>query len=216
MGGLERSQGEYWAYTVMFLLVYVFLFYCAMTMGASVRHTYQLPASSPGVLVSDFWSWPFIREFLICVYMAGLISGFFMLMSKTRKGFNIHVVILVMLIAWFGVALAFDIVALFYKNVGPHEEGFEVVNLARDLRWCCVYGGQPGTNLLCNINATATPCPPISHQDLGTNPNFLGRFILQILIGCALVYDLLTTVFVYRPRLNFFLDKKNENKGFRR
>lgn len=202
---LKDSELSYSIFLVLYYVLVAILFYCILTF--CFRHTYQLPVASPGTLVSDWWTWSFVREWLMVVYLLVFISGPFMRLARNRLGAGLHIFLLFVLLVWWVVNLSFDIVQLTRANLAPTEVNFDVTNLARDPRWCCVYGGQPGTALVCAINVMVAACPAIGVSQLTWNWVFVMRFIVHILIGVFLIYDMIVMWTAYLPVLNKYLLK---------
>ena len=201
----EQSKFEsvYWVFTVLFGAIFIILWYCVLCFA--FRHSYEL---SPGTLVSDRWSWDFWREWLLFLYWLLPLSGFFMLMSQSSTGTTAHLVVCVLLLGWWGVVFAFDLGALAGANLPMADPGFSPSNLAHDARYCCVYGGQLGAELYCHLNATLTPCLPISADQLTVNGPFMARFIVNIIVGAFIVFDLFTSLLQYRPFLKSMKSKR--------
>ena len=205
---LKLSERDYWAYTVLFGLLFVFLYWT--TLCFSFRHTYELPVNSPGILVSDRWTWNFIREWLMILYCAVPLTGFFMLMTRTKTGAYAHIFILFIMFVWAATMFSFDVVQIVENNKGPHEEGFDKTSLAYDTRWCCIYGGQPGAELYCAIDTNSVSCPPMSAAPLGINSVFLFRFAINMRFWIFIIYDFFITVWTWLPRLSKWRELKNE------
>ena len=197
----------YWSYVVIFLAAWVvFRFWTPTAM--LVRHTYQLPANPgppPGVLISDRWSWRFVREGLYVLFILGPISGLFMLWTRSRFGWGIHLGVLLLLSVWLVVQLVFDAIDLAYANAAPTDPNWDPDNLATDNRWCCVYGGQPGTQ---NVCANVAPCTPgsLSANELRYDGTYVLRFAFTLLLFALItVVDTIFTAALWRRALNAWL-----------
>jgi len=198
---LNQASGWYWWFTLLFGCLFIGLYISVLSFN--VRHTYQLPVTSPGVLVSDRWTWPFIREWIMCIYWLIPLSGLFMMMTRTKTGYKLHMFILFILFIWWVLLLLSDIRVLTRSKLPPNHVDFSSTNLARDNRWCCVYGGQPGTELVCCVNAMAVAaCPPMGPNQLLWDGVFQMRFWLHAAIVLFLVFDFMATWLMYLPRLN--------------
>ena len=57
---VKHVESVYWLYTSIFYVMFVIIMYCMLSFN--IRHTYELPTDSPGVLISDRWSFSFIKE----------------------------------------------------------------------------------------------------------------------------------------------------------
>lgn len=204
---LKRAEFSFRIYLVLYFALIVILFYCILAFA--FRYTYELPVASPGVLISDRWSFNFTREWLMWLYLLMFLSGPFMRLSRSRAGAGVHLFVLLILFIWWGLNLAADIIQLVNANLAPNAENFDVTNLATDPRWCCVYGGQPGTALICAINVMINACPAISAAQLRWDWIFVMRFIVNIVIGAFIIYDFFVTWIVYLPVLNRYLRKTN-------
>lgn len=205
MDKIEESELGYRINLILYLGLSFVLFVCALSFN--FRHTYELPLSAPGVLVSDRWSFEFMRELLMWLYMLIFISGPFMRQSRTKNGVAVHLVVLVLLTLLAILNGVADGFTLWRANLTPGAPNFTLANLARDPRWCCKYGLLPGTELICAI---INPCPAV--PTLYYNPVFVTRVIVNILFGVFFIYDFWVTLLVYVPVLNEYLKKYNNKK----
>jgi len=200
---LEQAEFNYRIFLIFFWVIFAIIFYC--TLSFNFRHTYQLPVDSPGVLVSDRWTFQYVREWLFFLYLLMLISGPFMRLSKTKEGVGIHIFVLVLLMIFCILTVGADTITLRSANVGPSDPSFDPANLATDNRWCCVHGGSPGTELVCANNRTVAECPAISENELRSDSVFVLRFALNLILGGMIAYDLLVVWLSYWPLLNEYL-----------
>ena len=198
---LKQSERDYWIFTILLGLLFFFLYWTNLSFN--FRHTYQLPTTSPGILLSDRWSFNFIREWvMVCYWFFIPFSGFFMLMTRTKTGAYTHIIILLLLVLWGGVMVGFDATQIARNNFAPTHKHFDGTSLAYDNRWCCVYGGQPGAELYCSVNAGS--CQPTSPSQLGIDPVFFMRFVIHLLIVAFMIYDLTVTWTTWLPKLKEF------------
>ena len=200
---LKEAELSYRIYLILYFVLIVILYYCVLSFN--FRHTYQLPVASPGVLVSDRWSFNFVREWLFWLYLIIFLSGPFMRQSRTRAGAGVHLFVLFVLFVWWGLNFAADWIVIAQANLAPGATNFDPANLATDPRWCCVYGGQPGTALVCAIDISVYACPAIGASQLTYNVVFVWRFFIHILIGAFILYDFWVTWLAYLPVLNDYL-----------
>jgi len=201
---LESSEFAYRVYLVLYFILVIILMYAMLSF--SVRHTYQLPISSPGTLVSDRWDFNFVREWLFWLYGLVLLSGPFMRLSRGRGGVGVHLALLILLLFWSVVNVIFDIIQLNVANLPPTADDFQASTLARDPRWCCVYGGQPGAVLICANNATLAMCPATGIATLTANHVFVTRVAINFLFIAFILYDIIVTWTAYLPLLNRYLN----------
>ena len=200
---LKLAEFNYRLFVIFFVVALSALSYCHLAFN--FRHTYQLPIDSPGVLVSDRWTFNFVREWLFFLYLLMFISGPFMRLSKTKTGVAVHLVVLVLLLVFGLLIIWADGVDLAQANLPPHDALFDAANLANDPRYCCVWGGQPGTELICANNVTMAACPAIGIEQLRYNSVFVLRFGLNMTVLALLVYDIFVTWLAYLPLLNEYL-----------
>ena len=82
-----------------------------------------------------------------------------------------------------------DVVDMSSANVAPNDPNFKFTNYARDFRWCTLYGGQPGTDLLCTNSG---PCSGggILIENLRINNVFIFRFSVNIFFFLFMLVDL--------------------------
>jgi hypothetical protein len=203
---LQTSEFSYRIYLLFFLGLFIVAFYCVLCFA--FRHTYQLPVSSPGVLVSDWWSWNFVREWLLWTYLLMIFSGHFMRLSRTRSGVVVHMVLLFGLFVWAMIVFSFDLSLMANANAAPSSGNFDPSSMAHDPRYCCVYGGQPGTELYCAIDIMVNACPAIAATQLGVNYIFLLRFAVNLMMAGFFIYDFIVTWNNYLPLLNQHLKNK--------
>ena len=203
----RRSVSKwFWVYIMLFFVCFAGLFFTTLSM--SFRHTYELPVDSPGMLLSDRWSFEFVAQFLMFIYLLNLIAVFYMLVKANRVGVNVNIFACVVLLIFFAVFLSFDIVSIVNANAGPSEEGFTLANQARDPRWCCVYGGTSVTSLMCSVNVTKLSCGPITPAQLVPNHIFITKLCFHIFIGVLLAWCLIYTWATYSPTLKVRVKKK--------
>ena len=206
---LKQFERDYWVFTILLGILFVFIYW--VNLSFKFRHTYELPVTSPGILLSDRWSFNFIREWTIVAYWFFIpFSGFLMLMNRTKTSTYAHIFIVLTLAIWGGVMVGFDITQVAQANLPPTHEYFDGTSLAYDNRWCCVYGGQPGANLYCSVDTNVVSCPPTSASQLEIDPIFFIRFILHLLIMAFIVYDLTLTWTTWLPKLNKFQNYKSK------
>lgn len=199
------EKNVYWLYIFIFVGCYITFMYTALAMSFS--HTYELPTNSPGVLTSERWSFEFVRELLVGLYLLNLISVFAMLVYKTPNGRWINIASSFLLFVMFVVLFTYDIIALSNGQVAASVEGFVAANQARDDQWCCVYGGTPGTELICSVNTTNVSCGPVSPDQLTGNGVFLTKIIVHGFIGILLLWN-----FFYSWSISTEATKKPKSK----
>jgi hypothetical protein len=145
-----------------------------------VTHSYVLPsASCTGRLTSNRWDFQTIREgLLLCMYVLFPFSLVFMIWTRERIGWILHMMVALIAIAWLGINFIYDISDITSANVAPNDPNFRFVNYARSPDWCILYGGQPGTQLICTNTA---PCsgPGVLVENLKPNETFLFRFAIN-------------------------------------
>lgn len=195
----RESERFYWYFVVIVIAAWI-VFRFWWPSAALFRHTYQLPQATPGVLVSDYWSWAFFREALLPLFLLVPFTGMYMIFAKHQISVTAHWVIALLVAIWLVIVMSYDIVDLQGANVPPSDIRFDPGNLARDKRWCCVYGGQPGTSLLCYINA-GTCFPGVGVNELHVDGSFVFRFVCNLFFIAVCIFDILWTLMVYRKRL---------------
>jgi hypothetical protein len=143
-----------------------------------VLHTYVLPAAAPiGRLTDDRWAFNNVREGLLLIfYVLFPWTLVLMLWSKEHVGWWTHLVFILLFWGWGLTNFIADIWDWSVANVGPSDPAFIRTNNARDSRWCCLFGGQPGTSDLC---ANSIPCSGggILQANLVASNTFVYRFI---------------------------------------
>jgi hypothetical protein len=192
------AETNYWIFVAIFLAAWMpFRF---ETPISNVRHTYELPSTAcSNRLTSDYWGWEYFREGLFVVFLLIPYSGLFMLWSKNTHGIIFHLVILAMLMCWGVINVAYDIDDMTRAQLGPTDEHFNEANLARSTQWCLIYGGQPGTELIC---ANIGPCNatiPVTTADLHVNGPYRMRFCFLIFLMVMMAFDLGFTLSVWWP-----------------
>lgn len=214
--GRELKESEL-SYRFMLVLYFIvigpILFFCFLSF--SFRHSYQLPITAPGNLISDRWSFSFVREILFALYLLVFLSGPLMRLSRSRSGLYVHLVLMFILFVFCLLTLAADVVDLTRANLPPNNQNFDPSNLARDARWCCVYAGQPGTDTICANDPNIASCPALSASQLRLDGIYITRFAVNLIIGAFLLYDFLSTAFVYLPLLNRYLGIDQSNSKSR-
>lgn len=213
---LARLQAEsyYWLLVIAFLGVWIpFRMFIPMTL--QVRHTYELPAAAcVNRLTSDRWTWEFVREGLFVLYLLMPFSGVFMIWSRSRTGLWTHLVLLFTMFIWGFVMVGYDIESIGTANVSPLSPQYNPTNLATDKRWCLVYGGQPGTDIVC---ANSGPCTAavgaVSFEDLHIDGPFTFRVAFNAIMLSFLAADFVFTLWTWRKLLSDWMvpDRKSEN-----
>jgi len=206
---LKASEFSYRIYLILYYVLIILLLYALLCF--SVRHTYQLPITSPGVLVTDRWDFNFFREWFFWLYGLVVLSGPFMRLNRTRGGAGVHIGLLILLLGWGVVNIVFDAIHMSKANVGPAADNFDQSTLARDPRWCCVFGGQPGTGTICANNYTIATCPAVGIAQLRVDRIFLFRVVLNYIFIGFILYDLIITWSAYLPLLTQYLNKKKSH-----
>lgn len=194
-----EAEGFYWLLVLAFLSVGL-AYLAFIPQSLQVRHTYELPAANcANRLTSDRWTWEFVREGLFALFWLAPFSGLFLLWSRSRTGFWVHVVVLAALLLWGLVNVGYDIDDIGTANLPPNNPRFNPSNLANDKRWCLVYGGQPGTELVCAITA---PCPAaqstMSFEDLQVDGPFSFRVAVNAFFIVFCFVDVVFTAWTYR------------------
>lgn len=193
----------YWLFVVVFLVIYsVLRFYWPA--AAIYRDTYQLPVASPGALVSDFWTWDFIREGLYVFSLLIPFSGLFMVWTRNKEGQGTHIIVLFIFLFYFAVMAAFDVRYIINANVPPTNPHWVPTNLATDRRWCCVYASLPLTERIC---ANTALCPGVTAEMLTIDPSFLFRVIMNGILLLYVIVDMLFTLCAWSNRLNEYLEE---------
>lgn len=155
----------------------------------TVRHTYELPtAACTGTLQSDFDAFETVREGLFEFLLLVPFTICFMVWSREIIGWRIHVLTAILGLLWSIIMFCFDIRDMIFCNVAPNDPNFNIANLARDARYCLVYSGQPGTELLCTAPG---PCSgvAIDASTLMVNGPFTYRFGLNLLLLIMIGYS---------------------------
>lgn len=197
----KRSEIYYWIFVIVFMMIMIPLqFYWPFV--TPVRYTRTLPIDNPGALTSDVWTWGMIREGSYSFAYFIVLSGLFMILTKSRIGRGLHVVVLVLFGIWFLTMAGFDIYDMAYANVGPTDPHFKLYNPARDSHWCCLYGKDLGTERLC---ANDNLC---DFHTFHINPNFIFRVIMNAILFVYVVLDgVFTAVFFFKYEKD---DEQNE------
>jgi hypothetical protein len=158
----------------------------------NVLNTYELPSTAPiGRLTSEKWSFNMVREGLLIIFwMLAPWSIVYMFWSSHKVGWYVHIIFSFIILIWGLCTFIFDLIDINYGQVAPWDANFERTNFARDLRWCCLYGGQAGTSDLCS---NSIPCSGggIFANSLATNFPFVLRF------SCNLLLSSLLTLIIY-------------------
>lgn len=192
---IKQVETTYWVYTGIFFGLFMILTYC--TLSITFIHSYEF---SPGVLVSYRWTYNFIREWLIYLYVLIPLTGLLMITTKSVNARWVHVITLLLLIAWCVLLAVGDAHALSTANIAPSHKDFDASNPAHDKLYCCVYGGELESNQVCFINKSQ--CTPTSSSQLNTDGVFLLRFFVNLLFGILMVHDLINMFFVVMPAYN--------------
>ena len=183
---LKNYEIYYWIFTVFFLIIAVPLqFYWPA--AAPFRNTRQLPVTNPGALTSDLWSWGMIRESSYSFIYLIVLSGLFMVFSRSMTGKMVHMIVLLLFAVWFVVMGALDIKDIRYGQVGPTDPNFTPYNPARDPSWCCLYGLDLGTERIC---ANTVVC---SFHPLQTNGSFWFRVGMNAALLLFVIVDAIFT-----------------------
>ena len=187
----------YWVFVIVWLIAWlVFAFWLFTT--SNFIHTYQLPSNTPGTLTSTYWSWDFVRVGLLTLWILVPFSGLFMIWTRSSDGVGVHMVLGIVLLIWFLIMMAFDINDITKANLPPSDPNWKSDNQATDIRWCCIYGGQPGTERVC---ANQVPCvPPVGVSQLGVNGDYVFRFAFNLIFIAFLIFDIVFTGCVWIPR----------------
>lgn len=167
-----------------------------------IRHSYEYPTGGncTGELISDRWSFEASREALMSLHLIIPFSICFMMWSREKVAWGLHIVLTIVMFCWSVITLGFDLSDMGSANVDPSDVNFRPENLARDRRWCLYYGGQPNTQTLC---ANQAPCSgdPVDPGTFGINGPFLWRFIFNIII-CAMLLVNIFTVWSWRTMIH--------------
>jgi len=161
-------------------------------LSTPVTHTYAYPsASCINQLTTNRWAFESVRIGLwLCLFSLVPWSIVMMMWTKDRLGWIVHILCLCLMIIWGLVIFSYDISDMAVANVAPNDPNFRASNFARDTRWCNLYGGLPGTSLIC---CNIAPCtgPGLLVDSLGYNGPFVFRFAINIgliLLMCLDVY----------------------------
>lgn len=185
-------------YFVIFIIVWVAallptIYWESVTLD--VTHSYVLPsAACSGRLTSNRWDFQTVREgLLICMYLMFPWSLAFMIWTRERIGWLFHVLIGLMVLTWLIINVVWDVSDISVANVPPDSTDFRFVNYARDPNYCILYGGQPGTSILCT---NVAPCagPGVLVENLKINGPFLFRFFMNIFYMLLLIMILFYSV----------------------
>lgn len=205
-----KAEVYYWLLVIAFFGAWIpYRFFIPLTV--QVRHTYEFPvAACSNRLTSDRWTWEFIREGLFPLFLLVPLSGLFMIWTRSKTGLWTHFTVIVCLFVWSVVMMGYDIEDLRTANLPPSAPLYNPSNLATDKRWCLVYGGQPGTELVCAITA---PCPAatsaVSFEDLAIDGPFAFRVSFLALLICFCVGDLVFTFYNWWKVLNDWLETRS-------
>lgn len=202
-----KAESFYWLLIIAFFAIWIpYRFFIPLSLH--VRHTYQLPAAAcSNRLTSDRWTWEFVREGLFTIFLLLPLSGMFMIWTRSRTGLWTHVVLVVALLIWGVVMVGYDVEDIRTANLPPNSNQYNPSNLATDNQWCLVYGGQPGTEIVC---ANTAPCPgatsAVSFEDLAVDGAFAFRVSFNAFLLCFCLADLIFAVYTWRKVLNDWLE----------
>ena len=187
MTHIKKYEIYYWVYVILFLILAIPLhFYWPFV--APIRYTKELPVQIPSALTTDIWSWGHIREGLYAFIYIIILSGLFMISSKTSMGRNIHFIVLFLFAFLFLINFGLDISAIKTGQVAPDSTTFTEYNPARSIDYCALHGLNPLASRVCsNINLWSITA-------LNTNPNFLFRFVCNILLFVFVLFDAIFTL----------------------
>ena len=182
-------------YFVYFIIIWLAALAPAIyweVMTLDVTHTYVLPsAGCTGRLTSNRGDFQTIRECLLVVaYLIFPWTLALMIYTRERIGWIFHVLVGLVVFVWLAINFIYDLSDITSANVAPDDPNFRFVNYARSDDWCILYGGQPGTQLLCTNIA---PCagPGVLVENLKPNNDFLFRF------GINAFYTLFTLMILF-------------------
>lgn len=198
-----EAESFYWLLVLAFFCIAI-SYHAFIPQSLQVRHTYEFPVSNcANRLTSDRWTWEFIREGLFVLFWFAPITGLFLIWCRSKTGMWLHIVVLAALLLWGLVNVGYDIENIGTANLPPNDVRYNPSNLANDRQWCLVYGGQPGTELVCAIVA---PCPAatsaVSFEDLHINGPFSFRVAVNAFFTAFCLVDLIFTAWLYRNILN--------------
>ncbi len=195
----RSAEAAYWVFALMVFLT-LMVFYFFMSTLSPFIYTYQLPSNTPGTLTSDVGSFRYVLRGLLVLWIMMPLTGLFMIWIKNSPGNGIHIGVLSVLIAWFIVTLVFNSITMAEANRAPSDPNWDAHNPADDYRWCCLYGGQPGTERRC---ANTAPCAalPVTAGQLTFNSNYVAQFILNIVMLGLAIFDFFFTLCLWAPRL---------------
>ena len=183
-------------YGIAFLLSWVVLMgYTRVTLAGNLRHTYQLPSTAcTNTLVSDWWTFDFMREWFFELYIIPFASLYLMLWSKEKVAWGSHLALLVVFICWGLANFGYDIDLLVNANADPESTGFLASNYARSYQWCLYYGGSPNTNLICANTGQCAGVSPVNPAYFNPNWPFLIRFVMNIIFIGFFLVDMWLTI----------------------
>lgn len=176
---MESEKLFAWFITIWVLILLPTVYFEVITL--QVTHSYTLPSvACVGRLTSDRGEWSTVREaLLICAYIIVPFATGLMLLGKDRATWILYIFALFVVLAWSFLTFILDVNDMVVANVGPDSSSFRFTNYARDSRWCTLYGGQPGTELLC---ANIAPCSGggVLIENLWPNNPFIFRFSVNV------------------------------------
>ena len=198
----ERIKAEvfYWFFAVVFFVAYIVFSFAAPTIN--VRHSYELPTTAClNQLTSDLWGWEFMQQRFFALFLLIPLSGLFMIWSKRGTGIWAHFFVIFLLLLWGIVILGYDIKHITTANLAPTDVKFNPSNLATDKRFCLVYAGSPGTELLCHIT---TPCnaTAVDPNSLHVDGTFMWHTAMDALMVCFALTDFVFTLYTWRVAFN--------------
>lgn len=193
------AESYYWIFIFVFVGIWI-PFRLFVPLSVQVRHTYELPSTAcVNRLTSDRWSWQFMREALFVLYLLIPVTGAFMIWTRSSTGIWVHVIFLFALSIWAVIMLSYDVVDIRNANVPPSDPDWNPANLATDKRWCLVYAGQPGTDLVC---ANTGPCmgpgvSAVSFEDLRVDGPFSFRVAFNVILMVLMLGDFVFTLWTW-------------------
>jgi hypothetical protein len=151
------------------------------------------------------------KELLLRLYLIVPVSGLFMIWTREkRNGWGLHLLCLIIMTVILGFVLGYDIRDMIQANLAPTELAWNPSNFATDRQWCLVYGGQPGTELVCANTGPCTPDPPVTSpvtaDDLSLDGVFVFRFVFLLFLFGFLIFDWLFSTVTWYRALSAWLD----------
>lgn len=193
------AESYYWILLFVFMSVWIpFRLFLPLTL--QVRHTYELPSTAcTNRLTSDRWTWEFMREALFPLFLLLPLTGAFMIWTRSKTGLWVHIVVIFTLSLWSIIMLGYDIADVRNANLPPSHPSWNPALLSTDQRWCLVYAGQPGTDIVC---ANTGPCmgpgvSAIAPDDLRTDGPFAFRVAFNVLLLAFCLVDFIFTVWTW-------------------